>query len=772
MRTSHLLTTVLLATGLVVATAAMGSAKALHTQTVSASAAPWSLTAPDDTLSGLLHGRLPGEVAPDTTPYRGSDYRGTPIRLMARAYGDSVVLRWAPEGYAAWTCLNRVGYNIYRYDRQRHCDTLALALRPKTLEAFRARYADGDSIARVGYGLIYGDNVKKATETREEPGSMGSLLEIYDDQVTSLAFAVLVSEWRQDVAEDMALRFVDRQVRRDETYDYIIQPAVMDTTGTMMVVGGQVRDVANVPYRPMAYHPHLRDSVSGQLAVTLWWDDREHSSFEIERRVLGTQQWERANRRTYLPMFKPDLDAKDDEVMYVDHVPQPGTYEYRVLAHDAFGDATEPSAPLTVKVGDGQPPSAPVVTAVHIVRPDGDDPTAKVLATICWHKDSMEADLAGYMPLYYNERLTAETWRPLCAERLTPADTAVTVDVTGLATGMLVVAAYDEAGNAGYSLPVELRISDMKAPDAPSNLRAEVDSDNGTITLRWDRPADDDVAYYELAFANDTTHHYLMRNQGQIRDTLFVDTVQMNVNQRFIYYKVRAVDYSNNTGPYSEVLQVERPHITPPTTAHLDTAWVDAEGIHMNWVTGLDADMYYHNIFRRHEGDKTWDLIAVVTAEDVLRANADGVLQVVDCPPTDNTRRYEYVVVSYNHSEIASEPSLVYSALFADLRDVDARLKLMATYDAQRQETRLSWDSAPIDAHATPFDYCVYRRGKDDRAFRFLITVPSDTPMHTDYLLSPGETAQYYVTIRFADGRRSLPSNTVSVSAPIKNDSK
>lgn len=726
----------------------------------------------DDTLPGLLHDRLPGETAPDTTPYRGSDYQGTPIRLTARAYGDSVVLRWAPAGYAAWTYLNRVGYNVYRYDSRHHCDTLALALRPKPLDVFRARYGDGDSIARVGYGLIYGDNVKKPDATREEAGSMGSMLEVYDDQVTSLAFAVLVSEWRQDVAEDMAMRFTDRHVTRGETYDYIIQPAVTDTTGSMMIVGGQVRQVENVAYRPVTYQPHLRDSVSDGLAVTLWWDDRANSSFEIERRVQGSQRWERVNRRTYLPMFKSDLAAHDDEVMYVDHVPQPGTYEYRVLAHDAFGDTTEPSAPLTVKVGDKQPPSAPVVTAVHIARPDTAHPTARVLATIRWRKDSLEADLAGYMPLYYNERFTGKEWKPLCQQQLTPGDTTVTVDVTGLATGMLVVAAYDESGNAGYSLPVELRISDMKAPDAPGNLRAEVDDDNGTITLRWDKPADDDVAYYELAFANDTTHHYLMRNQGQIRDTLFVDTVQMNVNQRFIYYKVRAVDYSNNTGEYSDILQVERPHITPPTTAHLDSAWVDDEGIHMNWVTGLDADMYYHHLFRRQEGDKTWDLIAIVTAEDVLRANEKGVLQVVDQPPIDNTRRYEYVVVSYNHSEIASEPSLVYSVLRADLRDVDARLKLMGTYDAQHGETRLSWDSAPIDAHATPFDYCVYRRGADDRSFRFLMTVPSDTPMHTDYLLSAGETASYYVVIRFADGHRSLPSNTVDISAPTENDRK
>ena len=723
-----------------------------------------------DTLPGMEHGRLPGEVAPDDTPFKGTPYKGTPIQLMARTYGDSIVLRWAPSGYAAWHYLNRTGYNIYRYDCRRHCDTLAIALKPKTLDEFRATYAEDDSIARVGYGLIYGDNLKKPSQTREEPGSMGSMLEIYDDQVAGLAFAVLASEWRQDLAEDMAMRFVDHNVAKGERYEYIVQPAMADTTGTMPIVGAQVRGVENVAHRADAYMPCLRDSVSEKLTVTLFWNDRTHSSFEIERRVHGSRQWERVNRRTYLPMFKPGIEGQDEEVMYADRVPHAGTYEYRILAHDAFGDTTEPSPALTVKVGDTIPPAAPIVTAINIMRPEKDNPTAKILAGITWHKDSMEHDFAGYMPLYYNERFTGREWKPLCRQLLSPADTAATVDVTGLATGMLVVAAYDEAGNVGYSLPVQLRISDMKAPGAPTNLRAETDNGNGTISLRWNRPDDDDVAYYELAFANDTTHHFIMRNQGQILDTMFVDTVHMAVNQRYIYYKVRAVDYSNNTGEYSGILQVERPHATPPTTAHLDSAWVDREGIHMNWVTGLDADMYCHRIFRRLDGAATWSLIAIVAADDVLKTSANGVMQITDCPPADNSRRYEYAVVSYNRSGIASEPSLVYSARFADLADADLGIKLIGDYDTRRKQSRLSWEHNAVDAAASPFRYCIYRRADGDTRFRFIMTSPSSSPVHYDYLLHPGETAEYYVVIRFEDGRRSLKSNTVSISAPKEKE--
>lgn len=709
---------------------------------------------------------LPGEVPADTASFKGKPYEGSEIMLTARAYGDRIVLRWAPSDYAAWMRLNLVGYNIYRYDEHMHCDTLALALKPKTLEEFRAKYPVADSVATVGYGLIYGANMKTSAQTREEPGSFGSMLELYDDQVTSLAFAVLASEWRQDLAEDMAMRFVDSSVRKGGRYSYIIQPARRFDNDDMFIRGCELRDVVNTPYVRKPYSVGLRDSLTAPLSVTLYWNDNTNSSFEIERRVAGTQEWGKVNQKPYMPMFKQDLEAKDEEVMFVDNVPATGTYEYRVMAHDAFGDTTLPSEVLTVKVGDRQPPSGPVVTMVSIDRPDEADPSKKVMATIAWQKDSIEQDLAGYMPFYYNERFTGGSWKPLCDSIIPVGTNRATVDVTGLSTGMLVVASYDRAGNTGYSLPVQLRISDMKAPEAPANLRAEVSSDDGTITLRWDKPADDDVAYYELAYANDTTHHFLMRNQGQLHDTVFVDSVQLTVNQRYIYYKVRAVDYSNNTGPYSPVLQVERPHATPPTQPHLDTAWVDTSGIHMDWVTGLDADMYYHRIYRRLEGCQTWSLIAVVAAEDVLRADPQGVMHVTDKPQANNSLDYEYMLVSFNRSEIASEPSLVFSARLADFTEADLGIKLLGRYDAAKDETRLAWSHARVDAKATPYYYCVYRKAGGDTGFTFLCSAEPDAPLHTDALLAPGQAASYYVVVRYVDGRHSKPSNIVTVEAP------
>ena len=59
-----------------------------------------------------------------------------------------------------------------------------------------------------------------------------------------------------------------------------------------------------------------------------------------------------------------------------------------------------------------------------------------------------------------------------------------------------------------------MRVTDLAAPEAPENFRYEVlDNEAGTIRLSWTPPSND-VDYYELAFANDTTL------QDHICDTL------------------------------------------------------------------------------------------------------------------------------------------------------------------------------------------------------------------------------------------------------------
>lgn len=713
---------------------------------------------------------LPGEIR-DTAAFneqqRAKDrllYQSD-IKVLCRTYGDSIVLRWSAPDYVTWRHLIHVGVDIVRTsESEGTTDTLALALKPLTLEKFRQIYGDNDSVAAMGYGTIYNLNHYDENNSKDEPGTMGSLFDVHQDQMMSLGVAVLVSEWRPDVATHMAMRFVDKKAKRSETYTYSIVPSVVDTTMHVMLGAGVVENVENERQQPQPFDVTVTDSVSPPNSVQLNWENRTYSSYEIERREQGQTKWKRINDKPYLVML-PELGGTD--CFFGDHVPHPGTYEYRILAHDPFGDLTEPSPVHTVKVGDMEAPRPPQITWINIERPRENDPSAEVWADIHFEKDTMELDFVGYLPLYHHERATEGKWRPLVEKTLAPTDTVCRINVTNLVSGDLVIAAYDTAHNVSYSLPQLLRVSDMRPPKAPSCLTAKGDAEQGTITLTWNALDEaDDVDYYEVVFANDTTHQFMAQKHGQTRDTIWTDTISMEANQKYIYYKVRAVDYSQNIGEFSKTLQVVRPSNVPPSQAHLDSTAVNGKGIYMRWICGDDEQLAYHYVLRRQESKDEWTLLRRCDADSV-KARRDFI-EIMDTPDASINEQWVYAVESFNYSDVSSGLSLQYMVRFDGERVFTWPIKLFGSYLAEKEETHIAWEMDANPPYSGEWYFCIYRQGPDDDMPQFLMSAQPDERNFDDQLLRPGEQARYYIMIQYADGRASEPSNLITVTAPKK----
>ena len=170
-------------------------------------------------------------------------------------------------------------------------------------------------------------------------------------------------------------------------------------------------------------------------------------------------------------------------------------------------------------------------------------------------------------------------------------------------------------------------------------------------------------------------------------------------------------------------------------------------------------------IERALEGQADWELIASYEADQV--AANDYRMCVDDNPPFNNQRRYEYVVESFNSTGISSGPSLVVSAMNDRNTAVDVTLKLIGRYDAKAGRTRLSWDCHGQQPEGERY-WGVYVRKPGSDTFEYLISEDLNDLMHSDRVLSAGESADYYVVLLYSDGRSSNPSNIVTVTAPTK----
>ncbi len=101
------------------------------------------------------------------------------IKMLARSYGDSIVLRWSAPDYVGWRYLNRIGVDILRTDhRTGQTDTLATRLRPTPLEQCLKLYPETDSVAMMGIGSIYNQERPDLVNTRGQTDEVGSLYDL------------------------------------------------------------------------------------------------------------------------------------------------------------------------------------------------------------------------------------------------------------------------------------------------------------------------------------------------------------------------------------------------------------------------------------------------------------------------------------------------------------------------------------------------------------------------------------------------------------------
>jgi hypothetical protein len=116
----------------------------------------------------------------------------------------------------------------------------------------------------------------------------------------------------------------------------------------------------------------------------------------------------------------------------------------------------------------------------------------------------------------------------------------------------------------------------------------------------------------------------------ELRDTAFIDSLALGLNQKYIYYKLKAVDWSGNQSEFSELLQVLRPNFAPPSVCRIDSVAQSDDNIYMRWIQSSEVDIERSRLFRRLEDSIQWTLVGVYDADSVRREG--NFIRVTDRP--------------------------------------------------------------------------------------------------------------------------------------------
>lgn len=702
------------------------------------------------------------------------------VYVDTRSYEDNIYIRWAPDEYVPWRTLNYWGYDVVRVWQDKdvmEVDTLA-RVKPLSLEQFMEVFEANDTLAAAAAEIIYGKRTEIGN-TEAHPNSMASIVELMEEQQMVYSYAMLIAERRRDIAIAMGLAFEDRTAKPNRVYDYVVAPVAPDS---VLLTNQYVSRADKLgAWKPEKYTATITDSIQPPASVLLKWRrSSAFTTFNIERRDIGRGgDWVTLNAKPYVMMLQSD-EYEDGYNRYLDEMVQPGTYEYRLRGYDTFGDLSAPCAAHRVEMPDLMPPAAPLIKYIEIIR---HEESPRVDARIYIQKDTIEEDLMGYIPFYQNEnyqgnigqtlldsvadQLSAEQKRlldegrmmPLVTDPLAPTDTVLTVNVTGLESGKIVVVATDTALNMTHSMPIPIHIADLNPPTPPARLRSAMSLD-GVLMLTWTPSPEVDIEGYEIYWANDPSQTFMQVGEFYSNDTLFVDTLSLATAEPYRYYYIKARDYSGNGSGPSDTLQVERPTNIKPQPCRVDSLWMTTQTVNMLWYPSPEPDVLRYYVYRRMQDDEEWEIIQTLTPDSLVA----GRLYIVDRPEPHMTKRYYYAIETINRSGLSSGMSFATSFLFKGEVVLPVQIKLFGQYNEETHKVQLAWEISGLTEKIRQDAYLVISRKRStDEFFRFLKSVSVNDAHTEDRQLLPGETAEYEIRLRTNEGRFSPYSNRVQV---------
>ncbi len=527
------------------------------------------------------------------------------LRLLAKHYEDSIVLRWAPVSAETWhdnlnkPCLvarREVSPNPGEYE----VISDSIRLMPEAnLESYAVAHAEHPLL------VVLLNNAYRDWENSLYDGNPATMAEKAANFNNRWSLTLFAADRDPVVATAAGMRFVDRNIRPGVTYAYKVF-----VPGTYLALDHDVVPARQRDFRPMIYQGFARDS-----SLMIQWQRRLHdphyTAYFIERSADG-RTFERLNELPYVQAFQENETDQSAFYTYTDRISDGRTYTYRLVGLDAFGDESEPSIPVALKTRDMTPPSSPLpeITVDSMNRN----------VRIRW-APSPSADCAGYVILYGQG---GDDVSPVSAQL---ADTARTfahrpADFNGM--GTYKIAAIDTAGNLGLSEERLIRIPDFVPPSAPDSLVAVTDT-TGLIRVRWAKPAEADVIGYFVYAADGEDRHFHRLTPKLYPFRQFTDTVDLYSLTEKRRYKIVAVDDAMNYSAYSAVLDVERPDIIPPAPAFIRRYEVSDSAVILHIAPSASRDVVRHDVRRKDRGDTTWVVIQsrpVLPVQNIVRDTA------------------------------------------------------------------------------------------------------------------------------------------------------
>ncbi len=668
------------------------------------------------------------------------------LQIIARNYGDSVVLRWAPAKSTLWYFANKSGYRLIRYEvvnkkiiTSTVKELTANPIKPWTLDEWKRKAGRNDSLAAASAQLLYG---KTPLENPQKKKNEGVNLQEAIDKKYELdnkhALALFLADQSPLLATGLGLRYSDKNIVKGKSYAYAVY-ALTDPKVVKSDTSGVLINTSEIPPIPVMPPVTVEES---DRKVKFTWNRLQagmyFSAYNYERSDDGGRSFHRLNSKPYVQLAANTRIDQNATIELNDSLPANyKKYIYRITGITPFGDPGKPSPNMVVMGRDKTPPLPPDhVSAKNIKNRN---------VRITWTKKVKEPDFKGYM-IGKSDKASGP-YIPLNI-RLIPSDIYEFMDTSAVISGTnyYVVSAVDTAGNAGISVPAYVIMMDSIPPAQPQGLAGRIDS-TGIVHIHWKLGKEPDLMGYLVYSANDKSHIFTPIAKDFVADTTFTDSITVRTLSDKVYYKVVAFDKNRNPSKYSDALEMKRPDKVPPVSPVFTKFLVSDSSVFLTWNLSSSNDVVSQALYRREKG-KDW----------ILASKLDIQTNSYTDKNVKKQTWYEYGLEAVDDAGLHSARSFPVNVRVYDSGRRPAVSDLVAAKSSDGKSITLSWKYPAKGEY-----WFVLYRSVNNGDLKTYSNLSSEQRTYTDANLKKG-VYRYSLKVVYKDGGESEAIQSAQIS--------
>ncbi len=663
------------------------------------------------------------------------------LRLIGAAMGDSIVLRWTVANQAGWMPALVSGFLLERTVLDANNKVVGKAaqavtkdtIHPWPYASLETRINRNDTFALLAAQCLYGKTMR---HTQPSDNLIQALQEAGDEADNRFGYAQMAADFSEQAANLLGLRWVDKGLKKGHKYVYTLRCAALD--------GKVWSDTTLCVVDPAAFSPlqalPAPTIVPDDHAIGIKWKKEPFlSGYFVERSEDGTH-FQRLNQTPFMD-WTPRDRAVSDSLTWIDSVGSNyKPYYYRVSGINPFAAHTPPSAAAKGFAIDRVPPIA--ISEINIEN------TSEGVIKLRWKNPPQQEPLMGLVIARTSDPTMPYTW---LNKQLLPISTTEYTDEKAWQYGSnyYAVGLVDTAGNIGWSPETSAEMKDFAPPVQPTGLTGSIDT-SGTVRLRWNLGPDFDLKGYQVYAANQADHAFIPVAATLIEDTVFQYNINLINLTEHIYYRVKAFDKHLKESAFSEMLELAKPDIIPPSAPVFDDYRVNSNGVYLHWRPSSAKDLSSQRLLRR--APKTpWETISVLPKD--AAAFTDTMLR--------SGQVWDYAVQSIDDAGLQSEPSFPITVKIPPAPKKQGLAKLRGIWDDQQKRILLEWELVP----PTCTRILVYR-SYNDGGLEMLRMLEQNTIKFEDTRAMQPGTYAYALKPIYADGSEGPLTELVTIHKP------